>query len=178
VNRQRNIDLNQLPDWFGRPQPSWPGQSTLFAQPLGVVLAKFQVSLDELHRWNEAGWISLGTDTAFDLEPWHEYEIEFVRDIVRSGLPDAAISHLFGLLPRPMSFDPRLTAYSFTFGWVSVIPHPDPSEVIEEGLDSWIIGLVDSGEVEELERIETVVAGAIKRAKSILSEDEESPDQN
>jgi hypothetical protein len=68
-------------------------------------------------------------------------ELHFVRDVVRSGLSDAQITQLFEQCPKPHSFDPERTAFSFRYGLVQAIPPAEPDEpeaVIEAHLDSWI----------------------------------------
>ncbi len=74
-------------------------------------------------------------------------ELHFVRDVVRSGLTDAQITHLFDRCPKPHSFDPERAVFSFRYGMVEAIPPAEPEEpeepeapgdVIESNLDSWL----------------------------------------
>jgi hypothetical protein len=61
-----------------------------------------------------------------------------VRDVVRTGMTDAQITQLFDHCPKPHSFDPDRTAYSFRYGLVQAVPPVEPEAVIETHLDDWI----------------------------------------
>jgi hypothetical protein len=130
-----------LPEWFDRPRPARTEQATLFSSPLTEVLTNLRVSADELNRWCENGWVSFGSERSRQLEPWDRDEIQFVRDIVRSGLSDAQIECLFAQLPRPMNFAVDQIAFSFLFGWVAAVPptpEPDRDEIVKDHLDNWL----------------------------------------
>ena len=133
----------ELPPWF---KPAWPSdnvQECLFKMSLESVLAEAKISSDELNHWHFQRWISF----AFvpmelnDHDDLKILELLFVRDVVRSGLTDAQITQLFDHCPKPHSFDPNLTAFSFRYGLVQAIPSVKPDEsdtVIETHLDEWI----------------------------------------
>lgn len=141
-----------LPHWFTKPGPASDEQRTLFPEEPSVVLATLDVSEDELARWHARHWVSFGPERTERLEPWDVHEIQFVRDVVRSGLSDADIARLFGELPRPMNFDPTAVAYSFTLGWVAAKTErtPEPSEVVDEHLDAWLEELAEAGDKARL----------------------------
>jgi hypothetical protein len=134
-----------LPPWFNRPSPAaGSNQRGLFESPLGSVLPRLQVSLDELLRWRLNGWISFAPCATLVVDEMGDpiiWEIVFVRDIVRSGLSDSQVLWLLSQCPKPYSYDPNLIVFSFAHGWVEAIPpvFPDPPEqVIEDNLDSWL----------------------------------------
>ena len=154
-----------LPPWFERPRPELTRQLTLFAAAIPEVLASLRVSTNELARWHNQGWKSFGSERTSELQPWDVGEIQFVRDVVRSGLADAQIERLFAELPRPMNFDPDAVAYSFSLGWVAAMPpepEADPIEVVDEHLDDWLADLdVDANQgrlIEIRDRINTLLA--------------------
>ena len=168
-------DRDHLPPWFQRPYSSMCRQSTLFTDELPDVLATLCVSPDDLTRWHARGWVSFGPELSSGLESWHVNEIRFVRDVVRSGLPDAQIEHLFRQLPRPMDFDSTAVAYSFSLGWVIVNPPDelDPDEVVAEHVVNWLAAMADAGELERLialrDQIESLL-GAEKHSDEDVSQ--------
>ena len=134
-----------LPDWFVRPTQRTCVQSTLFPEEVGDVLVRLKVSRDELDRWFAYGWVSFGPDVEHKLEPDEVDEIVFVRDLVRSGLPDAYQKALLCSLPKPLSAHPDKIAYSFTLGWVlpAFTRKPDLSEYMARNIDAWIEKLAE-----------------------------------
>lgn len=136
--------------WFSKPKPASELQPTLFPEELPAVLARLRVSEDDLARWHEQRWVSFGPKRSEPLEPWDVHQIQFVRDVVRSGLSDAQIERLFSDLPRPMTFDPDAVAFSFSLGWVLARSAPEPDEVVEAHLDVWLKGLVEAGDKDRL----------------------------
>lgn len=126
---------------------------TLFPEGFSSALARLKVSPDEIKRWHSRGWLSFSAMAECDLQPFQVDEIEFVRDIMRSGLPDAFIEHLLSQLPRPLSFDPKRIAYSFSLGWVLGIVPPESEQVIEQNLEKWLKGLAFEGNVKRLAEV-------------------------
>ena len=166
---------NQLPPWFCRPEPERGAQHSLFTDNLAEVLANFQVSVDELNRWHENGWISFGSEFHEGLESWHVNEIRFVRDVVRSGLSDAYVRFLFDQLPRPMDFDPASIAYSFSLGWVEADSpsEPDPDEIISEHVEEWLGNLAEEGDVERLIELKEYIEGLLSANRNADEETQE-----
>jgi hypothetical protein len=72
-------------------------------------------------------------------------EIVFVRDLVRSGLPDAYIKMLFDKLPKPFAYDPKRIAWSFSLGWVLAVSQSDPLENVGPCLNEWLEQLAEDG---------------------------------
>jgi hypothetical protein len=143
---------DRLPPWFLKPQPASETQPTLFPEKLSVVLAKLRVSEDDLARWHERQWISFGPSRKAPLETYDVHQVQFVRDVVRSGLADSQIEGLFNALPRPMTFDPNAVTYSFSLGWVmaKTDPQPDPYEIVQDHVEPWLSYLAESGDKERL----------------------------
>ncbi len=138
---------SKCPEWFERPSPKIdherPRQMTLFRALLHNQLAVLRVSTDELLRWIDKGWVSDTCLTVKEVDLIDDptlLEIEFVRDVVRSGFSDAQIECLFGELPKPYAYDPRCVTFSFRYGWVSpaFVREPEPECVIDEHLDAWL----------------------------------------
>ena len=133
----------ELPPWFTPAAPPLHQQESLFKIPLEVALAQAKVSPDELNRWHAQGWVSFAfgpTDLNDSMDAW-QWELNFVRDVVRSGFSDAQISRLFDQCPTPYAFAPDLTAFSFRYGLVQAIPPielEEPGIVIEANLDEWL----------------------------------------
>lgn len=155
MNDSTQFAQSALPPWFVRPQPVDCGQSTLFPRSLPAALASLSVSPDELGLWHGKGWVSFDQHRSNPLEEWDVHEIQFVRDVVRSGLTDAKIAVLFEQLPRPMNFHADAVAYSFSLGWVAprIEPAADPLDVVEEHLDTWIETLLEEGKRSRLEEL-------------------------
>jgi len=148
-----------------RPQSTINHQPCLFRVTLAEMLARLGVSFGDLRRWHERGWLSFDENMNEPLDEFDDprsFEIQIVRDIVRSGLSDVQIESLLAKLPKPYSFNPDRLAFSFRYGWVYVEPPteiPEPSEVIEEHLDEWMAQC----EEETLNDLRERVADALNR---------------
>lgn len=155
-----------LPRWFRRPTLRSGYQPSLFPEVVRDVLARLKVSPDELTRWHQDEWISFDLESAPLLEPVHVGEIIFVRDVVRSGLPDAVLRALFEQLPHPLAVNPDRIAFSFTHGWVlpAFTSEPDPGDYVDSNVESWLDQLAEEGETARLielqERIEQLLASS------------------
>lgn len=139
----KETTTQKLPPWFAPAQPASIQQDSLFKVSIESVLARIRVSPDELNRWHARGWISFAF-VPMELSDHDDpkiWELQFVRDVVRSGMTDAQITQLFDRCPKPHSFDPDRTAFSFRYGLVQAIPPVEPDEpdgVIENHLEEWI----------------------------------------
>jgi hypothetical protein len=160
-------DPQLLPKWFVRPEPMARHHDCLFRSPLQKVLAEMRISADEVLRWRAGGWLSFdGVDSPElgDFDDPRVWELTVVRDIVRSGLPDAQVECLLSQLPRPFSLNPDRLAFSFRHGWVEAVPpeepdpeEPDPDAIIEVHLDSWLEGCDEEQLLELRDRIGQVI---------------------
>ncbi|MGB9623960.1 MAG: hypothetical protein ACPMAQ_03790 [Phycisphaerae bacterium] len=142
---------DELPS--GLVRPIQQNQRTLFPQPVEEVLAALKVSRDEIARWHKLGWLSLSPKASGNLDEPEWFELEFVRDLARSGLNDAQISQIVRDLPRPFRYDPRRTVYSFAFGWAQVCEPSEPEERTYGELDDWIHEMAEAGDIEHLKDI-------------------------
>jgi hypothetical protein len=97
------------------------------------------------------------------------FEIQIVRDVVRSGLSDVQIESLLAKLPKPFAFNPERLAFSFRHGWVYVEPPveiPEPSEVIEEHLDEWM-AQCDEETLEDLrDKVTNVLKTCVEKGRN------------
>ena len=156
----------ELPPWFSAASPSENHQESLFKVPLEFVLARAKVSSDELNRWHSKGWVSFAS-VNMELNDHDDPKIRellFVRDVVRSGLTDAQITQLFARCPKPYSFDPDRTAFSFRYGLVQVSPPLEPDEpeaVIEAHLGDWI----EQCDIERLASLRDQIAERLNNYK-------------
>src|SRR5256885_1763944 len=105
------IMTNDLPE-FWLP-PFQITQRSMFPRSLEEWLARAKLSKDEIRAWRQLGWISFDVDCLVHLDDPEFYEVIFVRNIARSGIPFALISEMLSKLPKPYSYDPILTAFSF-----------------------------------------------------------------
>lgn len=162
----RNQQSETLPSWFKRPASVHPIQPSLFTERLDAVLAGLRVSRDELARWHQRGWVSIGPDCDDELEQTHVNELRFVRDVIRSSLNDATVEKLFAELPRPMNFDPATVGYSFSIGWVQAVLRKEPSvdELFDEHLEEWLAQLAQE-DLEPLRRLRDHVESLIVEAE-------------
>jgi hypothetical protein len=134
----------RLPPCWQRPVPVKSVQRTFFVQSTEEALVELSVSRDEVRLWRQKEWISFDIDAEKELEDPLKWEVEFIRNLARSGLSDAHINRHLRELPKPYRLDPSKTAFHFLHGWVT--PRTvDPFDVIEEQLDDWLNCLVDEG---------------------------------
>jgi hypothetical protein len=129
-------------------------QPQLFGESVEDVLASTHVSRDDLRRWKETGWISFDVDELVEVQMPLVWEIQFARNIARSGLSDAQINEFLLNLEKPFRFNPEFIAYHFAFGWVCPERY-DPDEVVGQHLDEW---LDSSAEIEDFRRLEQLHA--------------------
>lgn len=151
-----------LPPGMVRPEPITEYQLGLFQISLADALVQLRVSPDDLQRWHERGWVSFDAGWSGKLDQFCDpriFEIQIVRDVVRSGLADAQIDGLLSQLPKPLAFAPHRLAFSFVYGWVHVQPPveiPEASDV-QNNLDEWI----EQCDEEQLEDLRDKVAEAL-----------------
>lgn len=120
---------------------SWQFELDLFSRPRDKLLAIARVSLDELGRWREKGWISFDATNLDKLAEPLVNEIVFIRNLARSGLTDEQIGQMLAELEPPYRIDPSRTAYSFAYGSVQPSPVLDDLEIddfIRAHLRNWI----------------------------------------
>jgi len=88
----------------------------------------------------------------------------FASDVIRSGLTDAQIMLLFDHCPKPRSFDPDHTAFSFRCGLVQVIPPlvlDLPEVIIDDDLLEWF----EQFEKEQLTTLRDQIAERLNNFK-------------
>lgn len=147
-------------------KPTRETQPTLFPEPTPTALASLRVSTDDCDRWRRAGWLSFDCRHVPKLDATEIYELEFIRDLVRSGLSDGQINEILKDLPKPYAYNPRVVAYNFTLGWVQapvVLEIPEPEDVIDEHLEPWVDSLAEDGDRERLDQLLSLVQQAIGR---------------
>lgn len=146
-------------------------QLDLFPRDRDEVLAAAGVSLDDLARWRERGWISFDAKALGALDAPLIAEVAFIRNLARSGLPDALIGRLLQELEPPYRYDPTRTAYSFAYGWVQPPPVADDDEVedfLKERLPAWLFDKAVIGELKVLTDLQETVETAVARCRSYL----------
>ena len=165
---------DDLPAWFVRPKKRGGIQATLFPEDVHEVLARLKISPDDLARWDQNEWVSFDSNTTHLLGPEQIHEIIFVRDLVRSGLPDAFLKVLLEQLPKPLAVDPNQIAFSFTHGWVlpAFTREPDLWEHIEENVEAWLDQLAEDGQNDRLVELREKIGALI--ASTDDSDEEES----
>ena len=88
-------------------------QSTFFKQTPDVFAAETSVSLDEMKRWYEAGWLSFDPAVVNEYDERESVEVQFVKAVVRFGLSDAMIHKILSTLNKPYCYNTNETFYSF-----------------------------------------------------------------
>lgn len=165
-------DESGLPEHFRAPVRHCPElhSKELFPRSVGQILAGLSVSPDEAHRWHERGLLSfdpiLCTDELVHYGHGKDFELEFVRDVMRSGLTDAQIDEQLRLLGKPYAVDPDAIAWSFRYGWVEGVGASDPHEVIEDYLDWHLAALGAGGELDALESIRDKIDALLVKART------------
>lgn len=140
-------------------------QLTLFSENRNAFLATAKVSLDDLLRWHENGWLSFDARTMESLDQPLICEVLFLRDITRSGLSDAQIEDLLKGLSKPYRYDPNRLAYSFCHGWIEVFspPNIDMDEIMEERFEEWLEEKLLDDDAETVFQIQEVIAKALEK---------------
>ncbi|MBK8267542.1 MAG: hypothetical protein IPK83_04250 [Planctomycetes bacterium] len=95
-------------------------------------------------------------------------EVQFVRDIARSGLSDSQITALLNDLLKPYRYDSHLVAWNFAHGWVQAKIEPEATsdeESFEDVTAEWLEERVENGDVAELGQLLAAVQNAIEQAK-------------
>lgn len=152
TNRRRFDKENELNGWF---RPRQTTQRTLFPEARDGFLARIRLSLDELERWQERGWLSFDARSMTELDEPETTEILFVRNLAHSGLPDAIINTMLETLPKPYSYDPLATAFNFIHGWVALPPfdEEDVDRFMDDYLEEWTKAKLESGDMELLDKV-------------------------
>jgi len=127
-------------------------QKTLFpTKSIAAFEMETAVSADEMKRWHDKEWLSFDPSALGEFDEAQWIEVEFVKGLVRSGLSDEWIGKLLSKLERPYCYAPKNTFYSFAVqSWKTMPGIPEPEEVIEESLDSYLQDLADSEDRERL----------------------------
>ena len=125
-------------------------------------IAELRVTRDDVRKWHRRGWISFDIDSQQELDTPREWEVQFIRSLVVSGLADVQIDQLLEPLAKPYRFDPRYVAYHFEYGWVEPVGE-NPYDVIEENLADWINELGAKGDVERLQELASQVEEQINQ---------------
>lgn len=158
-----------LPRGLMSPLPVIEHQPCLFRLSLADALAGLGVSPDDLRRWHDRGWISFDGKMDEMLGEYDDpkvFEIQIVRDIVRSGLTDAQIEVLLAGLPKPFAFDPDRLVYSFRHGWVQVVPPaeaPSPAEIIDDHFDEWLVNFDEEALIGLRDKISEALRMCVER---------------
>jgi hypothetical protein len=95
----------------------------------------------------------------------------FVRNLARSGLPDAQIDGLLREFEPPYRYDPSRTAYSFAFGWVQIPALPDDREVdafFREHMSTWVFEKALRGEFALLEELRDTIMFKIAEVRAAM----------
>jgi hypothetical protein len=136
-------------------------QSTFFKQTPDVFAAETSVSLDEMKRWYEAGWLSFDPAVVNEYDERESVEVQFVKAVVRFGLSDAMIHKILSTLNKPYCYNTNETFYSFERdSWITLPPAPDPMETIEENIES----LIENENLEVLELIKERIDAALENS--------------
>ncbi len=148
-----------LPDGMRRPVQLY--QRTLFPESIDDALARLHVSPDDVDRWHGWGWLSLGGEPLpSQLDEPQLCELEFVRDLARSGLSNAQVNEWTADLRKPFRYNPRDTACCFSLGWVHIGLEPEEPDVValvEENVDGWLRETADEGDFERLAEIAELI---------------------
>lgn len=137
-------------------------QIPLFPVALGEAMASLQISVDEAARWFAKGWLSFDPGlVSEDLDAAGDHrlmELEIVRDVTRSGMPDYIVEYLLDCLGPPLRFDADRVGWSFRHGWVEPAPPDPPFEVVSRHLSDYLVSLRDDEKFGELLEIHSEVA--------------------
>jgi len=140
-------------------------QLNLFPNGRDEMFARARVSIDDMARWQELGWISYDASVRETLEHHEVMEMVFIRDLARSGLPAAFVSELLADLPKPYAYDPATTAYSFSVGWVEAVI-PDLDDLVENHLEEWAQEKQVRNDEERLQDASTILMLALAELRA------------
>ncbi len=100
-------------------KPIKDDKRNLFLDSTAELLRTLAISRDELEDWHFRGWISFWLGSMREISSPLCSEIEFVRNLVRSGLSCCQVDAMLQFLERPYRYDPELVAFHPRHGWVS-----------------------------------------------------------
>lgn len=143
--------------------PQDPNQATLFPVPPEKLEVDLQVSVDELHRWHQQGWLSFTPGERSHVDWAEETEIRFVRALARSGLSDEWVSSLLQRLTPPYCYGTDKTFYSFdSESWIGLPDKPAPVDLSTEDVSEYLDYLADEDEWAALRKIRDSINDLLK----------------
>lgn len=172
MNSAFSPEDNPLPRGLNRPIGGKCRQLLFFDAAIGSVAATLRVSLDDMKRWHELRWLSFNPATEALIDHEQIEEIRFLRNVVRSGLPDAYLSALLKSLPKPVFQGYNYLAYSFKYGWVVAEP-VYLVDVDEAGLEAAVEELFENEDMDALVELRQMVDSAIAKLNVATNNEEE-----
>lgn len=114
-------------------------QPSLFRMTPDEFTSHTRVSLDEMSRWKEKGWLAFDPYTIKDYDERERKEVLFIRALSRFGLSDAMIDRLLSGLEKPYCYNTTTTFFSFaTESWITLPKEPDRAEMASECIEALI----------------------------------------
>jgi len=138
-------------------------------------MAKLHVSSDEVRRWRQQGWLSFDIESKPQLKIQDTWEVEFVRNIARSGLSDCQITELLRELAKPLKYDPVKTVYHFEYGWVTPLDYH--FDIVEQYVSDWIAELGGEKDLGRLQQLISEITEQIDAIRQDAEEKYESEDE-
>jgi len=142
-------------------------QSTLFKRTLEEIIDETGSGINELIEWNKKGWLSFSLGVQKEYDDKEKYEINFVKGLVRSGLPEDSVSFMLSKLEKPYCYDYKDVYWDFAVQDWREFEHFDEIEIIENGLDSYLESKAEDEELEDLEKI-------VRYCKELLARHQEN----
>jgi hypothetical protein len=104
-------------------------QPTLFRMSPAEFTAHTNVSLDEMKRWNERGWLSFDPHRIDEFDERERMEVLFIKALAHFGLSSPKIENLLFGLKKPFCYDPEETFFCFAKeSWITLPKEPDGTE--------------------------------------------------
>ena len=91
----------------------------LFMDNVGQLLSALHIAGEELDEWHRRGWVSFNQEWSGAIASPLCSEVEFIRNLARSGLAYSQIDEMLQFLPKPYRYQSELVAFHPRYKWVS-----------------------------------------------------------
>ncbi len=148
-------------------------QLCLFPPSPADVLERIGLSwlaADELYA---GGWLSFDPRRLATLDEAQEAELAFMGSLAAAGCDRSMLARLLHGLRRPYQYRPGTIYLDWAAARWRLIPKPEEPDA-ESVFEDWLTRLMDEGDRQTLEKIESQVAAALNALDESESEEEDS----
>lgn len=122
------------------------------------VCARIRLNWFSAIKLHEGGWLSYDPATVSPLNAAQEAELVFLGSLVTCGCDESLLRHLLAGLKKPYAYEVERLHYNWaTHSWQLLPALNDLRNLFE----TWIDGLVETGQVSALENMRRCVSAAL-----------------